>query len=96
MEEYLKEFGISPKEFGIESFIPNKNPSERNVKEWEKPKSSSAIVKNKFSKTELKNLPLTMAYLPFQQIEGVYSQDEALKAGTLFPNLDKPFLGRKV
>ncbi|MBQ3088250.1 MAG: spore coat associated protein CotJA [Clostridia bacterium] len=50
--------------------------------------------RDRFSNTELKNLPLTMAYVPFQTIEGTYNRDEALKAGTLFPNLDKPFLGR--
>ncbi|MBE6762171.1 MAG: spore coat associated protein CotJA [Ruminococcaceae bacterium] len=51
---------------------------------------------DRFSDIKLRNLPLTMAYVPFQQIEGVYNCEEALKSGTLFPNLDKPFLGRKV
>jgi hypothetical protein len=40
-------------------------------------------------------LPLAMAYIPPQPpITHVYKPDVALKQGTLFPNLDKPFLGR--
>ncbi len=94
MEDYLKEFGISPRELGIEKFVRAKAPAERNEKEWNKTKSASGMGRDRFSNTELKNLPLTMAYVPFQTIEGTYNRDEALKAGTLFPNLDKPFLGR--
>lgn len=94
MEDYLKEFGISPRELGIEKFVRAKASEERREKEWDKEKTSLGMGRDRFSKTELKNLPLTMAYVPFQAIEGTYSRDEALKAGTLFPNLDKPFLGR--
>jgi hypothetical protein len=94
MEDYLKEFGISPREFGIERFIKNKTPAESSEREKQKINPSSGLGRDRFSKTELKNLPLTMAYVPFQSIEGTYSNDEALKMGTLFPNLDKPFLGR--
>lgn len=41
------------------------------------------------------NFPLAMAYIPMQRFENMYSLDEALCAGTLFKELDKPFLGRK-
>ena len=35
-----------------------------------------------------------MSYVPFQQWNGdLYAPDRALEAGTLFPVLDKPFLG---
>jgi len=94
MEDYLKEFGISPRELGIESFVRTKASEERNEREWNKTNSVSGMGRDRFSNIELKKLPLTMAYVPFQTIEGTYSKDEALKAGTLFPNLDKPFLGR--
>ncbi|MBO5231933.1 MAG: spore coat associated protein CotJA [Clostridia bacterium] len=50
---------------------------------------------DRFSNIKLDNLPLTMAYVPFQKIEGTYNKEEALKAGTLFSNLDKPFLGKR-
>ncbi len=35
--------------------------------------------------------PLAMAYVPFQQWGEVYNDDAALRAGTLFPELDLPF-----
>ncbi len=37
--------------------------------------------------------PPAMAYVPFQQWCEVYSMDKALCQGTLFPVLDKPFVG---
>ena len=36
-----------------------------------------------------------MAYVPFQQYGTVYQPEQALTAGTLFPDLDKPFLRGK-
>lgn len=39
-------------------------------------------------------LSLAMAYVIMQpEITGVYSPEDALRQGTLFPELDKPFLG---
>ena len=98
MEDYLKEFGISPQEFGIDRFLKTKTPVERSKETVRMTQNtrSSGMGKDRFSDVMLKNLPLAMAYVPFQQIEGVYNQEQALKSGTLFPNLDKPFLGRKV
>ena len=37
---------------------------------------------------------VAMAYVPFQTDTAAYDEMQALKAGTLFPVLDKPFLGR--
>lgn len=48
----------------------------------------------KFSDTKLKDLPLTMAYVPMQKWTEVYSEPDALCRGTLFPELDKPFYGK--
>lgn len=40
---------------------------------------------------------VTMAYIPFQQQAVIYSEeDAALDAGTLFPELNKPFTGKGV
>ena len=39
------------------------------------------------------NTPLAMAYVPFQQWGETYSDDKALSSGTLFPQLDLPFVG---
>ncbi len=37
---------------------------------------------------------LTMAFVNMQPISEIYSVDNALKNGTLFKNIDKPFYGR--
>ena len=37
---------------------------------------------------------LAMVYSPVQEWRGLYSVDEAIHKGTLFTELDKPFLGR--
>ena len=37
----------------------------------------------------------TMAYIPLQLDLMSYETDKALNTGTLFPTLDKPFLGRR-
>ncbi|MBQ3081537.1 MAG: spore coat associated protein CotJA [Clostridia bacterium] len=38
---------------------------------------------------------LAMAYVPWQEWGELYDEEKALCRGTLFPDLDKPFLGRK-
>ncbi len=34
-----------------------------------------------------------MAYVPFQQYNTTYAPEKGLEMGTIFPELDKPFLG---
>lgn len=41
------------------------------------------------------DFPLAMAYVPWQTLGEVYPETKALQQGTLFPELDKPFLGAK-
>ncbi len=53
------------------------------------------MIDNKFSKTPLDELPLTISYTPMQDYKEVYSDDLALKNGTLYPDLDKPFCAAK-
>ena len=43
----------------------------------------------------LYGVPLTMAYVPWQNFECTYEPAQALKVGTIFPELDKPFYGRR-
>lgn len=44
--------------------------------------------------TCLQNLPLAMAYVPVQKgIQDTYDLEDALRLGTLFPELCKPFCG---
>ncbi len=39
--------------------------------------------------------PLAMAYVPFQSWEKPYDSDAGLERGTIFPSLDKPFIGEE-
>lgn len=40
-------------------------------------------------------LPLAMAYVPMQKWQKIYDPDVALSRGTLFEQLDLPFLGEQ-
>ena len=43
-----------------------------------------------------KEFPLAMAYVPWQHMENVYENlEEAFMIGTIFPELNKPFTGRR-
>ena len=50
----------------------------------------------RLDETPLAELPLTMAYVPMQRFTQVYDTEKGLCQGTIFPELDKPFLGRSV
>ena len=39
---------------------------------------------------------VAMAYVPYQNPTVIYSVEQGIKRGTLFPCLDKPFLGCEV
>lgn len=39
------------------------------------------------------NPVVAMAYVPFQQTDRIYSAEQGLNSGTMFPVLDKPFIG---
>ncbi len=41
------------------------------------------------------SMPLAMAYVPIQSFGVVYEPEKALVRGTIFPDLDKPFIGCK-
>lgn len=60
--------------------------------------SSSALSDtsaNASSKQKLQPMVLAMAYVPWQRFEKTYNLNEALEIGTIFPELDLPFLGYK-
>lgn len=42
-----------------------------------------------------KSTPIGMAYVPFQKWEKTYDVNIALSRGTIFPSLDKPFIGEE-
>lgn len=42
----------------------------------------------------LEGMPLAMAYVPWQNWRKIYEPEKAFHRGTIFEELDKPFLGR--
>ena len=38
---------------------------------------------------------VAMAYIPFQQFDATYSAEKGFDQGTIFPDLDKPFTGKR-
>lgn len=44
----------------------------------------------------LEKYPLAMAYVPWQHFEEIFDNlEEAYRTGTIFPELDMPFTGRR-
>lgn len=44
----------------------------------------------------LSGLPVAMGYVPWQNLGTIYEPDKALREGTMFPELNKPFGGRRI
>lgn len=43
------------------------------------------------------NMPIAMAYVPYQTFKNIYTlQDGCFCGGTIFKDLEKPFLGRRI
>lgn len=43
-----------------------------------------------------KEFPIGMAYVPWQRFDGIYEDlEKAFCVGTIFPELNKPFTGRR-
>jgi hypothetical protein len=57
---------------------------------------TSPATENAFDQTYLGQLPLAMAYVPFQRWETLYDPNLALQRGTVFSSLDLPFCGREL
>lgn len=43
----------------------------------------------------LRHLPLAIAYVPWQRWNQICPLEKALQIGTIFPELDQPFLGKR-
>jgi hypothetical protein len=50
-------------------------------------------VENNSSSLFPENVSLAMAYVPYQNWQNIYDVENAFSAGTIFADLDKPFLG---
>lgn len=103
MEDYYSKYGFTPQQMGLASVLNDDiitasaqavKPVSGNVNKQQQCASDSS--NSKFSDVPLNGLPLTMAFVALQPLEDVYDEDTGLKNGTIFKNLDKPFLGRKI
>lgn len=50
---------------------------------------------NIYKVENIEKLPIAMSYVPWQRWKSVYDLNEALKVGTIFPELDLPFCGMR-
>ncbi len=57
--------------------------------------AEDCIVTNTGSDVLPEKLSYGMAYVPFQKWGRIYESDVALMRGTVFPCLDKPFIGEE-
>lgn len=49
-----------------------------------------------FMDDKMRNFPIAMAYVPMQQAPVLYENlEDGFCKGTIFPELDKPFTGRR-
>lgn len=53
------------------------------------------IIRHRLGRYRPPDYPVAMAYVPWQHFSDTYEPDKALQCGTIFPELNKPFLGRK-
>lgn len=53
----------------------------------------SERMERKCSQDNCNSWPISMAYVPWQHMNQVYEPAQALRSGTLFPELEKPFYG---
>ncbi len=72
-------------------------------KQYEKMSYDNNMMKSHSSECTLKQpktafpecAPVGMAYIPYQMWEAPYDDEIALFRGTIFPSLDKPFIGEE-
>ena len=49
-----------------------------------------------FMDSNIDEFPVAMAYVPWQRFDGMFDNlEKAYCTGTIFPELDKPFTGRR-
>lgn len=62
------------------------------LKEAQEPRAEAQVL----GSSMLDRLPLAMAYVPMQTWGETYEGLKALDVGTIFPDLDMPFCGRRL
>lgn len=73
----------------------NRNQQERMARPCDSTEQRERMARPCDSTYDLNNLPLGMAYVPWQYFHTVYEVDKALNCGTIFPELNKPFYGKR-
>ena len=63
--------------------------ADSNMQSMQRPRPGSC------SRDQLLGMPLAIAYVPWQHWNETYQLDKAMQVGTIFPELDKPFLGKR-
>lgn len=56
---------------------------------------TAAAIDERIDQKCIDSFPLAMSYVPMQKWRDLYSADVGLSRGTIFSELDKPFLGRR-
>ncbi len=54
-------------------------------------RSCTQCSEDRYLQDDCNNWAIAMAYVPWQNMNQVYEPAQALRAGTLFPELEKPF-----
>lgn len=57
--------------------------------------NSNASCPAGYCEDPLRGMALAIAYVPWQRWNQTYDLEKALQVGTIFPDLDKPFLGKR-
>lgn len=58
-------------------------------------RETSCSHENSCREDTLSQFPVGMGYVPWQTWQDIYELDKSFHAGTIFQELDKPFLGRR-
>lgn len=59
-------------------------------------RSSHPCCQTNRTQDEWSHFPVAMGYVPWQYLNTLYEPDKALQVGTIFPELNKPFEGRRI
>ena len=77
--------------------MPNCNSNQRERMTMPMPMTMPAAVLHACDPAfDPRTMPVGMAYVPWQCFDTVYEVDKALEIGTIFPELNKPFVGRRI
>lgn len=59
-------------------------------------KQEKMMMKEYYEQMQTDEFPVAMAYVPWQKLDKIYEDlDDAFREGTIFPELNKPFCGRR-